>query len=391
MKNNKGYMLVEIILASIIAFGVAVFIINLTIRLKNKNDDTFYETQIVTDQTIITNKFMQYAISQQADFSCRIEIEDNKIYYYPDKTSDDKILIDNVNEIAIIGASSCTNTQGKITIDIPLSVPQQENDYNVRVEYKYKIGDEIIPTLSLVVNNGTTYSKTHTGIITLSDNIALKNGTYKILYGWSNSTLSCSDLTNSFNFEVTNSDMELTKEVTIDGQTGQGKLYVCNESKIYDAADNYWDVLATPLAEAMYLDNTPPTVTFSLSGSTASWSCSDSHSGVETNPASGSQALSGASVTITKTCTDLAHNSITDSHSYTYKYDMCPGGCARSGQVCTTWYENYTCCKIYSGDGPDSPNAVCQVQGTCTWCYGNSYATRCVEHYPDYKCNGRYE
>ena len=57
--NSKGYMLVEIILASVIAFGVAYFIINLTIKLKNKNDDMLVETQVKTDQAIITNKLMK--------------------------------------------------------------------------------------------------------------------------------------------------------------------------------------------------------------------------------------------------------------------------------------------------------------------------------------------
>ena len=44
--NNKGYMLVEIILASVIAFGVAYFILDLVIKLKNKNDDLFVDTPV---------------------------------------------------------------------------------------------------------------------------------------------------------------------------------------------------------------------------------------------------------------------------------------------------------------------------------------------------------
>ena len=48
--NNKGYMLVEIILASALAFGLTFFIIDLTIKLKNKNDDLVVETLISTDR-----------------------------------------------------------------------------------------------------------------------------------------------------------------------------------------------------------------------------------------------------------------------------------------------------------------------------------------------------
>ena len=37
--NKKGYMLVEIILASALAFGLAYFILELTLKVKEKDDD----------------------------------------------------------------------------------------------------------------------------------------------------------------------------------------------------------------------------------------------------------------------------------------------------------------------------------------------------------------
>ena len=39
--NNKGYMLVEIIVASVIALVMAYFLIDITIRLVNKNNDYY--------------------------------------------------------------------------------------------------------------------------------------------------------------------------------------------------------------------------------------------------------------------------------------------------------------------------------------------------------------
>ena len=60
--NNRGYMLIEIILASAIAFTIAWFIIDLTIRIKNKNDDVLVETTVATDQTIAMNKLMSMAM-----------------------------------------------------------------------------------------------------------------------------------------------------------------------------------------------------------------------------------------------------------------------------------------------------------------------------------------
>ena len=66
--NNKGYMLVEIILASVIAFGVAYFLLDLVIKLKNKNDDLFVDTLARTDQAIITNTIMRDIYNKNTQF-----------------------------------------------------------------------------------------------------------------------------------------------------------------------------------------------------------------------------------------------------------------------------------------------------------------------------------
>ena len=80
--NKKGYMLVEIILASALAFGLAFFIIDLVIRLKNKNNDLLVETLITTDKTIITNKLMSYAKSETKNFACnKLTITGNTVKY----------------------------------------------------------------------------------------------------------------------------------------------------------------------------------------------------------------------------------------------------------------------------------------------------------------------
>ena len=72
--NNKGYMLVEIILASVIAFGVAYFILDLVIKLKNKNDDLFVDTLARTDQAIITNTIIILLVCNPAH-PCKLYIQ----------------------------------------------------------------------------------------------------------------------------------------------------------------------------------------------------------------------------------------------------------------------------------------------------------------------------
>ena len=152
--NKKGYMLVEIILASALAFGLAFFIIDLVIRLKNKNNDLLVETLITTDKTIITNKLMSYAQSETKDFDCnKLTITGNTVKY------DDEV-IDIITDYANVGELSCSTKAGKVSITIPISVPQMPNkDYDITFDYKYEIGDITPPTCTITVS-GTTITAT---------------------------------------------------------------------------------------------------------------------------------------------------------------------------------------------------------------------------------------
>ena len=124
--NNKGYMLVEIILASVIAFGVAYFILDLVIKLKNKNDDLFVDTLARTDQAIITNTIMRDIYDKNTQFSCNnISVEDNKFKY------NDTIIIE-VNKYTTIGTINCKDT----LLNIPLTVNTTQKSYNISINTK---------------------------------------------------------------------------------------------------------------------------------------------------------------------------------------------------------------------------------------------------------------
>ena len=136
--NKKGYMLVEIILASALAFGLAFFIIDLVIRLKNKNDDLLVETLITTDKTIITNKLMSYAELETKDFDCNnLTITGNTVKY-------DEEVIDIITDYANVGELSCSTAGGKVSITIPVSVSQTpDKDYDITFDYK-KLGAQML-------------------------------------------------------------------------------------------------------------------------------------------------------------------------------------------------------------------------------------------------------
>lgn len=57
--NRKGYLTVEIILASTIAFAIAFFLIEITVKLVNKTDDVYHETVIAYDDAIIINNIKE--------------------------------------------------------------------------------------------------------------------------------------------------------------------------------------------------------------------------------------------------------------------------------------------------------------------------------------------
>ena len=126
--NNRGYVLIEIILASAIAFGIAYFILDLTIKLKNKNDDLVVRTLTQTDRGIITNRFMSYMVDD--NFSCdNVKIVDNTIKYNDE-------VIDIVNKYAKLENYNCSITSNRVTLKVFIKVrPLEEENFNVDLNY----------------------------------------------------------------------------------------------------------------------------------------------------------------------------------------------------------------------------------------------------------------
>lgn len=64
--NRKGYLTVEIILASAVAFAIAFFLMEITVKLVSKTDDVYHETVIAYDDAIMINnikdKIIDYII-----------------------------------------------------------------------------------------------------------------------------------------------------------------------------------------------------------------------------------------------------------------------------------------------------------------------------------------
>ena len=146
--NRRGYVLVEIILASVIAFGIAYYMLDLTIKLKNKNDDLLAKTLVKTDRAIIQNKLYQYILADEALYDKWVEnpsglcnyvknaitINNNVIKYNNE-------LVDIVNkytEIGPIREDSCAFSDDSIRILIHITVEPLNQSFDVILDYVLK-------------------------------------------------------------------------------------------------------------------------------------------------------------------------------------------------------------------------------------------------------------
>lgn len=74
--NNKGYLTIEIILASVVAFAIAFFLIELTIKLVNKTDDYYVNTLLMTDKALITKDLKEAIESDIIKYGLADDMDD---------------------------------------------------------------------------------------------------------------------------------------------------------------------------------------------------------------------------------------------------------------------------------------------------------------------------
>ena len=51
--NNKGYLTVEIVVASVIAFAMAFFLMDITVKIVNDTEEAYVDTILTTDKALI--------------------------------------------------------------------------------------------------------------------------------------------------------------------------------------------------------------------------------------------------------------------------------------------------------------------------------------------------
>ena len=221
--NNKGYMLVEIIIAFSIAMGIAYYLLNLTYKFKNTNEDIYQSTIYLKDKIAITKNIMNNLEEEvitdytKCDGNCiilttetgqkKLLINENIITYGKIKTdgtydkSDISYYEKELEKFLTVGEIQISEAnKDYFSLTIPISSIYSDEDYEIKlfgqksftlytVTYnankfiatnKTENGVTIsyIPDMSILTLNGT-WTSTSIGFGKFSDSIEV-NSTYNI-------------------------------------------------------------------------------------------------------------------------------------------------------------------------------------------------------------------
>lgn len=103
--NRRGYMTVEIIIASVIAFSIAFFLMEITMKLVDVTDNEYADTNFMTDKALIMTNIRKNLKKDIAEYEKIDSIKCNGNYceIYFDRsggpTEARRIVIDNENSI----------------------------------------------------------------------------------------------------------------------------------------------------------------------------------------------------------------------------------------------------------------------------------------------------
>jgi len=125
--NRRGYLTIEIVLASTLAFTIAFFLIDLTIKFANKTDDIQLDTLYITDNALlIENIRAAINIDKAAEVengyvgeitSIECNNEENKCTFTFDEGKQSTLKIDNDNKEVLYTGLKEGNTYTKKVSD----------------------------------------------------------------------------------------------------------------------------------------------------------------------------------------------------------------------------------------------------------------------------------
>lgn len=162
--NNKGYLIVELILASVLAMTMAYFLLNLVVKLSKKNQDLYVETVLLTDKAIITNTIMD-----DVNKYTLVSVDEHDNYVdFTYKDSEEKEIKKRLQiELDVDGEAPKKIIYGDFTKEINENIAYS----NIKMEFlKDRIGDTYVQSkindsiLHLKIEMKTLYSDIDYGV-----------------------------------------------------------------------------------------------------------------------------------------------------------------------------------------------------------------------------------
>ena len=141
--NRKGYLTIEIILASVMAVVIAFFLIDLTMKLADTTDNAYADTVLVTDKALVIKNIKENlekdicsrgAITSVncTNNACNITMNDNSVITLS--------VTDNV--VRYTGSESYTKKIDNSLSNIKLTSSNSNNYYNFKISGKNIFVDE---------------------------------------------------------------------------------------------------------------------------------------------------------------------------------------------------------------------------------------------------------
>ena len=152
--NRKGYLIVEIIVASVLAMGIAFFLVRLTISFSRKDEDIYKSITFTNNKNIITNKIMEdinnYTLTKVEEDNNVVTFtywDEHNLKNYTRELTINKTTKDitydnytkNMGNALEIGDMDFTPNNKYTSIVIPIKNIYNDEDYSIKLFIPYAI------------------------------------------------------------------------------------------------------------------------------------------------------------------------------------------------------------------------------------------------------------
>lgn len=132
--NRKGYMTIEIILAAVITFVIAFFLIDITMKLSSNTDDAYSDTVLVTDKTLITKNIKENLEKDICTYGNIVSVNCTNNTCNITMTNGTRVKLSVTgNKVEYIGSNNYTKEIDKSLSDIKLTSNNSNGYYNFKI------------------------------------------------------------------------------------------------------------------------------------------------------------------------------------------------------------------------------------------------------------------